>query len=63
MDFIFVVSFLINGEVMLQGEGWIRKDWEMSRTGMYDVKFPKNKKRIMFKNFFFFGSGSSGAFL
>lgn len=58
--FVVLVSFLINGGVMIQGEGWIRRDWEVSRTGMYDVKFPKNRKRAMFKKFFF---GSKGKYI
>lgn len=52
MGIFVVVSFLINGGMTIQGEGWKRRDWEVNRTGMYDVKFPKNQKRVTSKIFF-----------
>lgn len=40
----FVLNFLgfLGGE-MLQGEGQMWKDWEVSRIGVIDVKFPKDQ--------------------
>lgn len=38
--YYFFESFLLGAHY--NGKGWIGKDWEMSGTGVHDVKFPKN---------------------
>lgn len=43
--FLFVLNnfggFLLG--VRCRGEGWIWRDWEVSRIGVHYVKFPKNQ--------------------